>query len=1140
MQPVLRQQGPVAIINHSNYKIMQKNRHCHRVGRYRWHKFGRIMKLCLILVCVFSFGLSATTKAQQERVSLKLENVSLKILLDKIQEQTQLNFMVNREQAELLGLVSVNVQDETVENVLNRVLSNSKLTYVFMDEIIVIKVRQPEEKDKKEKITIRGVVQDDKKLALPGVTVVVKGTSVGTATDTNGNFTLNLPEMKDVVLIFSFIGMKSQEVKYTGQKEINVILLPDVTEMDEVVVTGIFERKAESYTGSTSTYKTEDLKMIGSQNILQSLKTLDPSFHITPNNEFGSDPNKLPDIDIRGKTSVVNLKEEYAVDPNQPLFILDGFEVPLQTVVDLNMERVASVTILKDAASTAIYGSKAANGVVVIETKRPQAGQLRLSYNGDFSVSIPDLSDYNMMNAKEKLEFEWLAGEYSVSWDRDQNKEYQLLNLYNRRLEKVKSGVDTYWLSEPLRTGFVHKHNLYVEGGDDAMLYGVGLNYNGTSGVMKGSDRDVFSFNLDLRYRKGKLRFDNKFTLDYGEANNAPQSFAVYVQTNPYYEKDYEGSIPKYLEESEIRDGLITEVKRPNPLYNASLNYLDCTRSLAFRDNFQIEYRPCDGLMARGRVGLSKSKDETEYFKSPFHSDFDETIKTERGLYQKSTSDKWTYEGDVVVTYGKLLAEKHQVNFVGGWRFASSNYVNDSYKAIGFPDDNIPNPAFANQYAANSKPSYYKTVSRSTSFYLNGNYAFDNRYLLDFNWRKDGSSVFGVNKRFTDSWSVGVAWNIHNETFMGEWMDLLKLRFSVGNPGNQNFSSYSSYNTYGYNTSLQNLFGMGIDVLDFGNPNLKWQKTMDYNVGADIAVLNNRLKVNLDVYYKETDPLLVTTTIASSTGRDAYITNLGAQKTNGFSVNMVVTPIYRPDERINWSLTFNGRHQKQEYSKIGNKLDLINDELKKTSLQRYRDGGSPTDIWAVRSNGIDPATGNELFIKKDGSYTFDYDSNDEVIVGNTEAKLEGVVGSNFYYKGFSFSAYFRYRLGADYFNSELYNRIENITSFSEYNQDKRALYDRWQKVGDHAQYRKITSKVAANETYPMSDRYVQRENTISGESISVAYEFSGQKWLKMLYLSSLTCRANMNDIFRCSTIRAERGTAYPFARTVSFSLSMTF
>ena len=179
------------------------------------------------------------------------------------------------------------------------------------------------------------------------------------------------PNTAGTVLQFSFIGMKTTEVTFSGQAELKIVLEEETTQMDEVVVTGIFERKSESFTGSATTYKKEDLKMMGSQNILQSLKTLDPSFHITPNNEFGSDPNKLPDIDIRGKTSIVNLKEDYAVDPNQPLFILDGFEVDLQTIVDLNMERVASVTILKDAASTAIYGSRAANGVVVVETKRP-------------------------------------------------------------------------------------------------------------------------------------------------------------------------------------------------------------------------------------------------------------------------------------------------------------------------------------------------------------------------------------------------------------------------------------------------------------------------------------------------------------------------------------------------------------------------------------------------------------------------------------------------------------------------------------------------------------------------------------------------------------------------------------------------
>ena len=460
----------------------------------------------------------------------------------------------------------------------------------------------------------------------------------------------------------------------------------------------------------------------------------------------------MPDIDIRGKTSVVNLKEEYETDPNQPLFILDGFEVPLQTIVDLNMERVASVTILKDAASTAIYGSRAANGVVVIETKRPTQGSLRLSYNGNFSVQMPDLSDYNMMNAAEKLEFERLTGYYSAS---DQVYHFNLQRLYNERLSRVQSGVDTYWLSEPVRTGFSHKHNLYLEGGDHAMLYGVGISYAGTEGVMKESGRDVLSFNMDLRYRKGKFRFDNKFTLDYTEAENAPQSFSVYVQTNPYYEKDYEGSVPKYLEDSKVGlgNGGYDPIKRANPLYNASLNNLNETKELGFRNNFQMEWRPVEGLVTRARISLNKSDYKEEIFKSPFHSDFDETEKTERGSYRKSMRDRWSYDGDVTVTFGKLLAEKHQVNVVAGWRYASNRSINDAYTAIGFPDDNVPNPAFANQYATSSKPSYSESTARSTSFYVNGNYSFANRYLLDFNFREDGSSVFGVNKRFTGSWS---------------------------------------------------------------------------------------------------------------------------------------------------------------------------------------------------------------------------------------------------------------------------------------------------------------------------------------------------------------------------------------------------
>lgn len=210
--------------------------------------------------------------------------------------------------------------------------------------------------------------------------------------------------MREVVLVFSFVGMKKLEKAYKGETELSVILEEEVAEMEEVIVTGIYERRKESFTGSASTYTSQDLKKVGNQNVIQSLKSLDPAFAVLENNEYGSDPNHLPDLEIRGKSSIVGLKEQYNVDPNQPLFILDGFETTLQTIMDLDLDRIASITILKDAASTAIYGSKAANGVVVVETMQPAQGELRVTYSGNFNVQMPDLSSYKLMNSEEKLQ----------------------------------------------------------------------------------------------------------------------------------------------------------------------------------------------------------------------------------------------------------------------------------------------------------------------------------------------------------------------------------------------------------------------------------------------------------------------------------------------------------------------------------------------------------------------------------------------------------------------------------------------------------------------------------------------------------------------------------------------------------------
>ena len=269
---------------------------------------------------------------------------------------------------------------------------------------------------------VRGKVVDENKLPIPGVSVRLGGTSMGTATDVDGKFKLFVPA-DTATLVVSFIGMKTEVVKIprlkagVEQKELTIVLREEDVKLEDVVVTGIFTRKKESFTGSASTYSAAELKTMGTQNILQSLKTLDPAFAILEDNQFGSDPNRLPNMEIRGKSSMLGLRDELDADPNQPLFILDGFESTLAAINDLDINRVASITILKDAASTAIYGSKAANGVIVVETVKPEAGKLQVSYTGNMNLSMPDLSSYNLMNAREKLEFERLAGRFEpASW----------------------------------------------------------------------------------------------------------------------------------------------------------------------------------------------------------------------------------------------------------------------------------------------------------------------------------------------------------------------------------------------------------------------------------------------------------------------------------------------------------------------------------------------------------------------------------------------------------------------------------------------------------------------------------------------------------------------------------------------------
>ena len=371
------------------------------------------------------------------------------------------------------------------------------------------------------KIPVTGRVTDMGGEPLPGVTVYLKdNVSVGTMTDTKGEYSLEIPADKDrkkTFLVFSCIGMVSQEIAWAGNSRINVKLAEDVSEIETSVVTGYANIRKESFTGNTVSINKEELLKASKTNVIKAIQNFDPSFRIKENNATGSDPNSLPEMYIRGESGVGTKeldvedlsKANLENNPNLPIFILDGFEISVQKFYDMDPERIENVTILKDAAATAIYGSRASNGVIVITSVAPSPGELKITYKLVGSIDMPDLSDYNLMNAEEKLQTELLAGCYDPVKAGVPSDIVERLTEYNAKLTNVRKGVDTYWLSKPLKTAFNHKHTLYIDGGSSSFRFGVDLQYSDQDGVMKGSMRNRTGAGVYIQYVYKKLSIKN-------------------------------------------------------------------------------------------------------------------------------------------------------------------------------------------------------------------------------------------------------------------------------------------------------------------------------------------------------------------------------------------------------------------------------------------------------------------------------------------------------------------------------------------------------------------------------------------------------------------------------------------------------
>ncbi len=1102
------------------------------------------MKFLGVLLLGTCMTIHANTLAQQTKVTLDMQKVSLVSVLKELGRQTQCDFIYNSSLIQSKKNVDVKADNKELVQILDELLPGLGLEYVFDKQLVVVREKSSQQKTE---IRITGKVLDEKQQPMPGVTVVLKGTTVGIATDNKGEFTLTLP-VDNGILVFSFIGCETNEVSFKGQptSPLTVILKEEVAELSEVVVTGMFTRKAESFTGTTTTVKGVDLRAIGNQNLLQSLRSLDPSFLVIENNLSGSNPNTMPNVEIRGTTSINKLTDEFGYNPNQPLFILDGFETTMQKIFDLDMNRIESVTILKDAASTAIYGSRAANGVVVVETIKPKAGEVRVSYTGDFRIEAPDLSSYNLMNSAEKLEFERLAGRYKSNMASFQE---ELNNIYYKKLAEIRRGVDSYWLSEPVQTGYTVGNSIQVSGGSEGLAYGVGLSYKTINGVMKGSDRKPWGANINLAYRQKSIQVSNYLSLDGLTSNNSPYApFSDFVKVNPYYRKrNEEGVVEKYLENSSgTYNGQSYIVA--NPLYNALLPHKDETNSFGFNNNLKLIWTINPQWRVDGALQIGRTTSDTEIFLAPEHSSFDNSGIYEKGSYSSAETESSNYTANISVSYSATLKEKHNLTVNSRAEVAESKYSFRSFTALGFPPGSDGHPAYSFGYDPNGKPAASNVTVRRANLVFSSNYTYDNRYLADFSFRYDGSTVFGSNEKFTSFYSVGLGWNLHNESFLKqvEWLNLLKITANVGTVGNQNMGSTLSATVYTYSDKL-NFFGQGSVIEGLGNPGLEWQKTQTSNLSLDMTIFNNRLSTKVSVWEKKTDPLVVAVDKPSSTGVKKHPMNIGYLDSKGIEamINVVAyrrTTGNRISDRTEWRLGLQGSHLKSLYGGFGNQLESLNNvEQANNSLERFKDGYSPEDLWAVRSVGIDPGTGREVFVTKDGEQTFSYNTNDIVKAGNTRPKVEGTFNTSFSYKGLTLQATFRYRLGGDLLNDALYNKIENIgIEEMKQNQDKRALYMRWKNPGDVAQFKAISLITTDAQKTRISSRFIQKDNIVTGESISLSWAFDAQSWIRHLSMQSLKITAYTNEFLRLSNVKAERGIDYPFARSFSLGISASF
>ena len=1155
-------------------------------------KIVLMMKFYLVFTFLGVLNVIAGSAYSQENLKLNLKEVSLMTLFREIQKQTGIDFVYNEEQCRDFGKVSVEISDGMVEQLLQQVFDSSKLTYRFENGVIMIKALD-EMRPQEQKVQISGSVVDTKGQPLPGVTILLKGTTVGCVTDSEGNFRLELPMRENIVLSFSFVGMKTIEVAYSGQKEMKVVLEEEITEMEQVNVisTGYYDIDKSKMTGAVEVVTAREIAGKGYTSIDEVLRGTLAGVSVM---NVSGRPGAQAQIRIRGVNSLTgNMEPMWIVDGmpmqgNLPTSVGVGATDLENTVLtsgigNISPDDVESITILKDAAAAAIYGSRAANGVIVIKTKRGRVGKSYINVQSSFAISEAPKNRLEMMNSEEKIAFErslyedfpnaTLRGRASLLYKGIDEGTISRADAM-AELENMRQ-INTDWFDEIFRVALNHKHVVTLSGGSETTQFYSSINYSNEQGVIPNNDYKHFGATLKLTHdfnRNLRILFDVSSSLRT-EKSSASAVNPLYYATfaNPYerpydengnyaYDYSYEPELSK------VKDGYMYDFNMLKDLRENTAK----TKYGSNQVNLQLEWKLFEGFMysLAGTVSNTSSYTRKEIAPGSYTSKVKSWIldlyseneipdNLNLGALQENTSRSFGWTVRNQIKYARELKEDHFVNIVVGHEVSaveSNSFMQYSPQydvdkgLIGYPNLDGVN---AGDLDLDRLHETSKGQDRSVSVFATASYSYKDRYVVAGSSRWDGADIIGTDNRFSPLWNVSLKWNMHEENFMKScrFVNVLSLRGSYGFTGSIDRNAYPftlmTYGSLRYYDGIQ----LPIDVMP-GNPSVKWQKKEDRSIGLDFSLFNYRINGTVNYYCNDVNNLLGDKKIPYSTGRGSVVANLSSLRNSGWEFSLNTVNI--DHENFRWTTSFNialndNKITDAFYEKIS---DLY------TIRRKYQIEGYPVNAWfGFKTAGINPQTGEYMIYTdakdEDGhpkgypygnGYIADgstYSTENAYYLGEAEPPISGGFGTTLTYKRLSLNAQFAFMTGHKIKSFKSYNG--SLMNASRLNQLKTEA-NRWRKPGDITNVPKYTTSTATLSLLEITDDKLEDGSYLKCNLISLGYNLPSNLCQK-LGLSQLRCTFNVHNLFTWTKYRGIDpetlgAFGYPSAKNYMFTLNL--